>query len=244
MKRKFGILLAVAMLAVLVIPVSASPFKVVPTTSIISVVQDQSVTIQTAYFPAYDTFNVTMGLSGTQGIGGILVSRITTGTGGSFLATFRIPPELYGQQIISIRLESPTSGYYSYNWFYNSTATVGSITYPGYYYPTYPSYSPSPTWRGIQEGFPRFDITKVYKDSMIDVRLINYPANRDYSVWMKDGRSAYTTWYDVAVFNSAAGGIFNATFHIPEALKFRPLIAVKIYDISRKIFTVNLFYNE
>ncbi len=91
MKRKFGILLAVAMLAVLVIPVSASPFKVVPTTSIISVVQDQSVTIQTAYFPAYDTFNVTMGLSGTQGIGGILVSRITTGTGGSFLATFRIP---------------------------------------------------------------------------------------------------------------------------------------------------------
>jgi hypothetical protein len=241
MKNKIGILLAVAMLAVLVIPVSASPFKVVPTTSIVSVVQNQSVTLQTAYFPAYDTFNVTMGLSGTMGIGGILVSRLTTGAGGSFLATFHIPPELAGQQIISIRLESPTSGYYSYNWFYNSTAASlpSDYTYPT----TYP-YAASPTWRGIQEGFPRFDIVKVYKGEKVDVRLINYPANREYSVWMKDVRSAYITWYDVAVFNSAAGGIFNATFSIPTELRFRPLIAVKIYDNSRKIFTVNLFYNE
>jgi len=243
MKKRLGIYLAVALLAVLVIPVSASQAKIVPTINILSVVQNESVTIQTAYFPAYDTFNVTMGLSGTQGIGGILVSRLTTGAGGSIVAKFRIPSELYGQQIISIRLESPTSGYYSYNWFYNSTATVGSISYPSYYYLYYPS-ALTPTWRGIQEGMPRFDIVKVYKGDKIDVRLINYPANREYVVYMKDGRSNYTTWYDVTVFNSAAGGIFDATFKIPEDLKYRPLIAVKIYDRSRKIFTVNLFYNE
>lgn len=239
MKRKLGIFLAVAMLAVLVIPVSAAPSKVVPIINIVSVVQDQSVTVQTAYFPAYDTFNVTMGLSGTQGIGGILVSKLTTGVGGAILAKFHIPSELYGQQIISIRLESPTSGYYSYNWFYNSTAA----SVPAYY-PTSVPYSTTPTWRGIQEGFPRFDIVKVYKGEKVDIRLINYPASREYAVYMKDGRSAYITWYDVAVFNSAAGGIFDATFSIPTELKYRPLIAVKIYDKSRKIFTVNLFYNE
>jgi hypothetical protein len=61
---------------------------------------------------------------------------------------------------------------------------------------------------------------------------------------MKDGRSAYTTWYEVAGFNSADGGIFNATFTIPAALQFRPLIAVKIYNMSTKIFIVNLAYNE
>ena len=243
MKNKIAFLLAVAMLAVLVIPVSASQFNLVPITSIISVVQDQSVTIRTDYFPANDTFNVLMGLSGTQGIGGILVSRLTTGAGGSILAKFHIPPELQGQQIISIRLESPYSGYYSYNWFYNSTAAVGG---PDYYYPT-PYYNATvvPTWRGIQEGMPRFDIIAVQKGGSVSVRLINYPPNRNYAVYMKDGRSAYTTWYDVAVFNSASGGIFNAgPWIIPTILRYSPQISMKIYDTSRKIFTVNRFDNE
>jgi hypothetical protein len=243
MKSKLGILMAVAILAVLVIPVNASQSKLVPITSIISVVQDQSVTIRTDYFPANDTYDVRMGLSGTQGIGGILVSRLTTGTGGSFLARFRIPSELQGQQIISIRLESPTSGYYSFNWFYNSTSSVAVV--PNNYSPTAYPYAMTPTWRGIQAGMPRFDITSVEKWVSINVTLINYPANRDYGVYMKDGRSAYTTWHSVTAFNSAAGGIFTAgPWNIPAILKFSPMIAVKIYDTSRKIFTVNLFYNE
>jgi hypothetical protein len=242
MKRKFGILLAVAMLAVLVIPVSASQSKLVPTTSIISVVQNQSVTIQTAYFPAYDTYNVTMGLSGTQGIGGVLVSRLTTGLGGSFLATFHIPPELAGQQIISIRLESPTSGYYSYNWFYNSTAAG----VPANYYPTVVPYTPTSTWNHIQEGMPRFDIVAVHKGGSVDIRLQNYPANRTYTTQMADGPNSYrnTGWIDIGVFNSAAGGIINLTLNIPEILKYRPLIGIRIYDQSRKIYAVNMFYNE
>jgi len=239
MKNKIGILLAIAMLAVLVIPASASQSKLVPITSIISVVQDQSITIRTDYFPANDTFNVLMGLSGTQGIGGILVSKFTTGAGGSILAKFHIPPELLGQQIISIRLESPTSGYYSYNWFYNNTAVV--VPYNS---STSSSTMVTPTWRGIQEGFPRFDILSVVKGASVSVRLINMPAHINYAVFMKDGRSAYTTWYEVAGFNSADGGIFNATFTIPAALQFRPLIAVKIYNMSTKIFIVNLAYNE
>jgi hypothetical protein len=246
MKNKIGILLTVAMLAVLVIPVSASQFNLVPITSIISVVQDQSVTIRTDYFPANDTFNVLMGLSGTQGIGGILVSRLTTGAGGSILAKFHIPPELQGQQIISIRLESPYSGYYSYNWFYNSTAAVGPDYYPTqYYYGTPYYYSATPTWRPIEEGMPRFDIIAVQKGGSVSVRLINYPANRNYGVYMKDGRSAYTTWYSVTAFNSASGGIFNAgPWIIPAILRYSPQISMKIYDTSRKIFTVNRFDNE
>ena len=243
MKNKIGIFLAIAMLAVLVVPASASQSKLVPITSIISVVQDQSITIRTDYFPANDTYNVFMGLSGTQGIGGILVSKLTTGVGGSILAKFHIPSELQGQQIISIRLESPTSGYFSYNWFYNSTAAV---VVP-YYSST--SYSANvipvvPTWRGIQEGFPRFDITSVSKGGSVSVRLMNMPANINYAVTMKDSRSAYTTWYDVAVFNSGDGGIFNAIWNIPTALQFRPMISIKIYNKSTKIFIVNLFYNE
>jgi hypothetical protein len=241
MKNKLGILMAIAMLAVLVIPASASQFKIKQSIDIVSVMQDQSVTIHTFNFLANETINVRMGLTGTQGIGGILVTRLTTGAGGSFLAKFHIPPELQGQQIISIRLESLTYNYPPiYDWFYNSTAAV----VPAYSSTPY-STTVVPTWRPIEEGMPRFDITSVDKGSSINVTLINYPANREFAVYMKDGRSAYKTWYDVAVFNSASGAIFTAgPWYIPAILKFSPLIAVKIYDKSRKIFTVNLFYNE
>ena len=238
MKNKIGILLAAAMLAVLVIPASASQSKLIPAIDIISVVQNQSVTIRTSNLPGNDTINVRMGLSGTLGIGGILVTKLTTGAGGSFLVNFHIPPELQGQQIISIRLESLTVGYPPiFDYFYNNTAVVvpdNSST----------TSSVTPTWRGIQEGFPRFDILSVAKGASVSVRLINMPAHINYAVFMKDSRSAYTTWYEVAGFNSADGGIFNATFTIPAALQFRPMISVKIYNMSTKIFIVNLAYNE
>ena len=63
-----------------------------------------------------------MGPMGTQGIGGIQVVTIDTGAGGSKGYTFSIPASLYGSNKISIRMQSPTSGYYAYNWFYNNTA--------------------------------------------------------------------------------------------------------------------------
>ena len=97
------------------------PYSGVPTFTITSVVRDSSVTILTNNFPANDTFNVRMGPIGTQGIGGILVGTVNSGAGGSFSATFNIPPSLYGSYQIAIRLESPTTGYYAYNWFYNNT---------------------------------------------------------------------------------------------------------------------------
>jgi hypothetical protein len=41
-----------------------------------------------------------------------------TGDRSSFQATFNIPASLQGSFQIAIGLESPTSGYYSYNCFY------------------------------------------------------------------------------------------------------------------------------
>lgn len=234
--------MAVAMLAVLVVPVNASQSKLIPAIDITSVVQDQSVTIRTSNLPGNDTINVRMGLNGTLGIGGILVTKLTTNAGGSFLATFHIPPELQGQQIISIRLESTILGYPAiYDYFYNNTAVV----VPNYYSPTALPSAATPAWRGIVAGMPRFDVTTVVKGVSVSVYLINYPANHKYIVYMKDGRSAYTTWYDVAVFNSASGGQFPAgPWHIPAALKYSPQLALKIYDTNLKIFTVNRTDNE
>ncbi len=90
-----------------------------PYIEILEVVQDETVKIKGENFPAQDKFNVVMNYSGTNGENGIIVESILTGDGGEFTDTFLIPASLQGQSLIAIRLESPYSGYYAYNWFSN-----------------------------------------------------------------------------------------------------------------------------
>jgi hypothetical protein len=90
-----------------------------PTIQITDVNEDQNVTIRGLNFPPNDTFNVLLNYSDTLGIDGKLVTTVKTGASGEFTDTYTIPAFLQGQDTIAIRLESPTSGYYAYNWFYN-----------------------------------------------------------------------------------------------------------------------------
>jgi hypothetical protein len=90
-----------------------------PIIRITDVNMDQNVTIKGLNFPPNDTFNVQLNYNGTSGVDGILVATIETGNSGEFIDTYKIPARLQGQSIIAIRLESPSSGYYAYNWFYN-----------------------------------------------------------------------------------------------------------------------------
>ena len=49
----------------------------------------------------------------------IPVGSSMTDASGELTVIYVIPAYLRGQTIIAIRLESPTSGYYAYNWFLN-----------------------------------------------------------------------------------------------------------------------------
>jgi LysM repeat protein len=100
-------------------PTLSSAASVIPTFSIVSVDKNHTVTVQTYNFPANRTFNVRMGRIGSRGVNGILAGTVETGSAASFKVTFVIPPGLYGLGQIAIRLESPGSGYFAYNWFYN-----------------------------------------------------------------------------------------------------------------------------
>ena len=93
-----------------------------PTFSISSVVRNTSVTIVAYNLPPNDAFKVRLGAMGTAGINGIKVQKIDTGNGGTQTFTFPIPADLAGSYQIAMRLESPTSGFFAYNWFYNTTA--------------------------------------------------------------------------------------------------------------------------
>ncbi|HKZ70973.1 MAG TPA: LysM peptidoglycan-binding domain-containing protein [Anaerolineales bacterium] len=106
---------------VVVTPVPALFFPV-PTFRISAVVRDQSVTISAINFPVNTAFDVLMGAYGTQGVGGAKAGTQASGNG-SFTAMYTIPANLKGADKIAIRLQSAT-GYFSYNWFHNQSATV------------------------------------------------------------------------------------------------------------------------
>jgi len=91
----------------------------IPTISIVSVVPDKSVTIQTYNFPASDSFDVLMGPIGTKGINGIKVATTASGNGGSFQATYSIPAGLKGFTRSPSACKVPTRGI---------MPTTGSIT--------------------------------------------------------------------------------------------------------------------
>jgi hypothetical protein len=90
-----------------------------PTINITGVIEDQNVTIKGLNFPSNETFDVLMNYNGTLGIDGAVVASIKTSASGEFIDTYMIPAFLHGQDKIAIRLESSSSNYYTYNWFFN-----------------------------------------------------------------------------------------------------------------------------
>jgi hypothetical protein len=197
---------------------------IVPTFSIVSVVKDSTVTIQTANFPAGDTFNVRMGSMGTQGINGTYVGTISSGSGGTFQATFNVPTNLVGSYQIAIRLESPSSGYYSYNWFYNNTGSAPP--------------SPQPVI------IPTFSITAVVKDTNVTILTANFPASDTFNVTMGAYGTQGIAGISVGTVNSGAGGSFTATFTIPAALIGSYKIAIRLQSPISGYYSYNWFYNN
>lgn len=90
-----------------------------PTMGIVSVVKGKSVIVDVHNIPAGETLTIRMGEFGTAGVNGIVVTKISSGKGGDFTATYMIPDALAGRYKIAIRIET-SSGYYAYNWFYNN----------------------------------------------------------------------------------------------------------------------------
>lgn len=93
-----------------------------PTFRIVKVVRDQSVTIETANFPAGVKFDVRFGAMGTRAEGAAIVATQDSGQGGAFQATYTIPAAFKGATQIAIRLDNLSTGYYAFNWFYNNNA--------------------------------------------------------------------------------------------------------------------------
>jgi hypothetical protein len=240
MKRTLTILATIIFILSVTAPVAASgpvswsswPSTGYPYFFIESVVKDQTVTIRAYNFPANDTFNVTMGYYGSYGIGGFAAGTTSSGSGGSFVATYTIPAALAGQSKIAIRLQSPTSGYFAYNWFFNNTFPGGTGGQPE---PPKPGYN----------CCPYFFIKAVERDKSVTITAYNFPANDTFTVTMGPYGGYGVGGFVVGTTKTDAdGGAFEATYTIPATLAGSYLIAIRLESYTTGYFAYNWFYNN
>lgn len=216
---------------VLVGAVSVAAAQTIPTISIVSVERDQTVTVRTHNFPANRAFTVRMGAMGTRGINGTVVATTNSGSGGTFDVTYDIPAALQGSRQIAIRMDAP-GGYYSFNWFYNNTSGAGATPAPT---------TPSPT-ATPGANIPTFSIVSVQRDASVTIRTNNFPANQAFTVRMGAMGTRGVNGVAVATTDSGTGGSFEATYSIPESMRGRSTIAIRLESPSG-YYAYNWFYN-
>ena len=231
LRHTLRVMLVVALLATILLTSpqpaqAASAAATIPTFSILEVDAGNTVTVQTHNFPANQTFTVRMGEFGTLAVGGTVVGTVDSGSGGSFQATFDIPAALKDDSRVAIRMDSP-AGYFAYNWFHNVTAT--STATP----------APSSGFTGI----PTFSISSVNADVDVTILTNNFPPNQTFTVRMGEFGTLGVGGIEVGQVDSGNGGSFSATFSIPEALKGRSRIAIRM-DSPAGFFAYNWFYNS
>ncbi|MDY6872667.1 MAG: hypothetical protein SVR81_01695 [Chloroflexota bacterium] len=206
-----------------------SGYSGIPTFSVVSVNEDEDVTIKTNNFPADKTFQVLMGQMWTQGIGGTLVTTISSGAGGAFIKTFDIPDGLKGNRQISIRLQTADNYFYAYNWFYNNTASGTPLGSPA---------------SGGYTGIPSFSISSVAADNKVTIQTNNFPADYDFEVLMGKMWTQGVDGIMVATIDSGSGGSFSKTFNIPAALAGEDRIAIRLQATTDGWYAYNWFYNN
>jgi hypothetical protein len=204
-----------------------------PTFSIVSVEQDEDVTIKTKNLPPNDTFDVTMGPMGTKGVDGTEVDSVDSGSGGSMEFTFDIPSDLEGSYQISIRMESPTSGYFAYNWFYNNTSNGDTQS---------PTSTPSPP--SGYTGYPTFSILSVVRDVSVTVQTKNLPPDDEFVVRMGPMGTKGVDGTKVATISSGSGGSKQFAFDIPSALQGSYRISIRMQSSTSGYYAYNWFYNN
>lgn len=223
-KYTFSLIIVILLVISFVIPPRQVQAETIPTFSIVTVEKDEDVTIYTYNFPANKTYKVLMGEYGTLGVGGIEVTTINTGTGGSFYGTFLIPAALQGRELIAIRLQGVDTPYYAYNWFYNDPEGDCACQ-PGY------------------TGYPTFYIESVVEDTSVTIKTLNFPKNVEFKVLMGAYGTKGIGGFLVETINSGEGGVFTDTYSIPVDLKGLNRIAIRL-ESSSGYFAYNWFWNN
>ncbi|MCB2180181.1 hypothetical protein KQH54_03565 [bacterium] len=208
--------------------------KATPYTSILNVVPDQEVTLQVFNLPADKEFIVTMGPLGSRGVNGYVIGTQSSGEGGSFIVTYPIPPQLYGSDMIAIRLESTTSGHFAYDYFKNAEG----------YGSTQSSTTTNADWQLSAGTYPQTQIVSVTPGESVTVSGTNFTQNDAYTVRMGVWGTQGVGGVVVDTYATDATGTFTATFTIPDSLATVAKIAIRFEAVNSPYYAYDWFSNE
>jgi len=229
-----------------------------PYTSILNVVPDSEVTLQIFNFPSNKDFAVTMGPLGTRGIGGYAIGTQNSGAGGSFIVTYPIPSQLQGSDYISIRLESPTSAHYAYDYFKNGVTTSSNSgstttveTTPSDDGASEVAADPGPAadapsgsdWVLAPGSYPLTSINAVEAGKTVTVAGSNFTKNDTYTVLMGFFGTKGINGVVVGTVETGASSTFEETFTIPESLADTDSIAIRFESTNSPYYSFDWFNN-
>lgn len=220
--RAFLAMVVIAVMAFSLPAAAVNAYSGHPTTSIVSVVKDTSVTVKIKNLPPSQSFVVRMNTFGTLGVGGPVVTSFDTGSGGELTGTYAIPDFLKGEKLIAIRFEG-SGGPYAYDWFTNdpSGATPPAAT-------STPKPGTTATVTKTSAVIPTISIVSVVKGEKVTIKTSNFPKNQVFTVRMGEYGTLGVNGIAVATTDSGAGGTFEATYAIPDALETREKIAIRL----------------
>ena len=92
--------------------------------------------------------------------------------------------------------------------------------------------------------YPTFSISEVKTDESVTILTNNMPANKNFNVLMGEIGTKGIDGIVVATLNSDKGGSFLATFPIPEQLKGRAQIAIRLEGTDNPYYAYNWFWND
>ena len=210
----------------------AAAYSGYPTISIVSVVQGASVTVKGNNFPPNDTFWVRMNLMGTKGVSGTIVETVTTDASGKLSdSTYAIPSALKNEYKVAIRLISPVTGYYAYNWFYNNTSAGANTG--------------GPVSSSTYSGYPIFSIAAVQQDKNVTISPSNFPPNDEFYVRLNSMGTQGVGGEVVQIVTTDASGVLNdKVYFIPDSLKGSYKIAIRLESTNSVYYAYNWFYNN
>jgi len=81
-------------------------------------------------------------------------------------------------------------------------------------------------------------------DESVTILTYDMPANKNFKVLMGEIGTQGVKGIEVATLNSAKGGSFLATFAIPEQLKGRAQIAIRLEGTDNPNYAYNWFWND
>ena len=202
--------------------------ETIPNITIMGVTEDDKVTVTTKNFPANKEFQILMGKMGTKGVGGIQAGTIDSGDGGSFSVTVDIPEDLYDENLIAIRFESVTGGYYSYNWFENKT------------FGTHEDGTPAEE----PKEEPTISVTSVKKDEYAVIKGVDFPIDESFDVLMGEADTEGMDGVLIDTIMAEEDGGFVLVFEIPEDLVSEEQIAVRFESKESDLVLHTTFKNE